>query len=431
MGGITNGEFWRMVLVLVNTFLFSLAIGVLASALCRGARQAFGANLTLLALLAVLPPMCAGAIAYYTPTHWVVPALMYSCPVYSFYMAADAQYAWFPGNFWWSVGITAGISWLLVALASRRVPHSWQEQPSGPAERRPPRQSRQNWVYGRPEPRRTLRRRLLGKNPYCWLASRARFKPAGVWIFLGFVGCWWLFLVWALDAKWLDESLSVTTALLLNCVLKLWIAIEAGQRLAEDQKLGSLELLLSTPLSTRNIMRGQILALRRQFLGPLLVVVGLELAFTLMLAQRSYRGDTEALSMGLTGIFLLLTDILTLIGVAMSRALTARSPNHANLSTVTRVLILPWVVFTIVAILANVWSPRLSQSETSWKFYLYLWFWLGLSTDIGFGAVAWWQLCTRFRELALRRFNPAPAEVGDGGLARFGKPVLGAAFPVR
>src|SRR4051812_42018124 len=32
MGGITNGEFWRMVLVLVNTFLFSLAIGIFCSA---------------------------------------------------------------------------------------------------------------------------------------------------------------------------------------------------------------------------------------------------------------------------------------------------------------------------------------------------------------------------------------------------------------
>ena len=30
MGGVTNGEFWRTVLVLVNTFLFSLTIGLVA-----------------------------------------------------------------------------------------------------------------------------------------------------------------------------------------------------------------------------------------------------------------------------------------------------------------------------------------------------------------------------------------------------------------
>ena len=32
MGGISSGEFWRVVLVLVNTFLFSLALGIFASA---------------------------------------------------------------------------------------------------------------------------------------------------------------------------------------------------------------------------------------------------------------------------------------------------------------------------------------------------------------------------------------------------------------
>ena len=31
-GGMTNGELWRMALVLVNTFLFSLAIGLFVSA---------------------------------------------------------------------------------------------------------------------------------------------------------------------------------------------------------------------------------------------------------------------------------------------------------------------------------------------------------------------------------------------------------------
>src|SRR5438270_5748048 len=80
LGGITNGEFWRMVLVLVNTFLFSLAIGVMASTLCHGARQAFGSNLLLLVLLVLVPAGCAGAIAYFTPNHLVVHELLFSCP---------------------------------------------------------------------------------------------------------------------------------------------------------------------------------------------------------------------------------------------------------------------------------------------------------------------------------------------------------------
>jgi ABC-type multidrug transport system permease subunit len=41
-GGMTNGELWRMVLVLVNTFLFSLAIGLFVSAVNRDEQKAMG-----------------------------------------------------------------------------------------------------------------------------------------------------------------------------------------------------------------------------------------------------------------------------------------------------------------------------------------------------------------------------------------------------
>ena len=40
MGGISNGQFWRMALVLVSTFLFSLAVGIYASASHRTASAA-------------------------------------------------------------------------------------------------------------------------------------------------------------------------------------------------------------------------------------------------------------------------------------------------------------------------------------------------------------------------------------------------------
>src|SRR5258707_4763122 len=69
MGGVSNGEFWRMVLVLVNTFLFSLAIGIFVSALSRDARKALGANFILLFLLTWGLPICAGMIAFFGSPH--------------------------------------------------------------------------------------------------------------------------------------------------------------------------------------------------------------------------------------------------------------------------------------------------------------------------------------------------------------------------
>ena len=76
---------------------------------------------------------------------------------------------------------------------------------------------------------------------------------------------------------WNEETLSLTTALFLNSVLKFWIGIEACQRLAEEQKMGTLELLLSTPLDEHAILlKAEFLALRRQFLKPLAVVIGVQ-----------------------------------------------------------------------------------------------------------------------------------------------------------
>src|SRR6266581_7627107 len=44
MGGVTLGEFWRMILVLIVTLFLSLALGLLVSALSHEARQAMAAT---------------------------------------------------------------------------------------------------------------------------------------------------------------------------------------------------------------------------------------------------------------------------------------------------------------------------------------------------------------------------------------------------
>jgi ABC-type transport system involved in cytochrome c biogenesis permease component len=248
MGGITNGEFWRMVLVLMNTFLFSLAIGVLASTLSWNPRQAMGANLLLLLLLAGTLPACAGAIAYFSPSHRVVPELLYPCPVYSFYLSSG----WGSRHFWWSTGVVHALTWVLVALASWLVPSSWQDRPSSGGKARW-RDRWRVWVYGGAARRKAFRTRLLEVNAFYWLAARAWFKPAGVWSAMVFVAGWWLYMRVILHSNWFDEFLILATAVLLNSLLKIWIAVEAGQRLAEDQKMGALELLLSTSLSVRDI----------------------------------------------------------------------------------------------------------------------------------------------------------------------------------
>jgi ABC-type transport system involved in cytochrome c biogenesis permease component len=401
IGGVTQGEFWRTLLVLVDTFLLSLAIGVYVSVWSWDARQAAGANLLLLLVIMALPAAAAGAIAYFSANNVVVHELLFSCPVYAFFYGFEFNYKTNPDRFWWSVGIIHFLTWLLVALASLRAPYCWQDKIAGAGKVRW-RERWQQWVYGGPEQRQALRRRLLPMNAFCWLASRARWKPKLVWIFLGFVGCWWLYLRLKMEMNWWDESLGFTAALMLNSVFKLWIAIEAGQRLAEEQKMGTLELLLSTPLNEGEVVRGQLIALQRQFLKPLIVCIGVELLFIIGISRYSTESAARVLSFGFRGLLLLLADITALIWVGLSSALTSKSPNHASISTISRVMILPWVLYGAVVALANLTA---GGPLPGWEFYLSAWFWLGIAADLGFGVPAWWRVRTRFRELALQRMS--------------------------
>src|SRR6266542_91645 len=232
LGGLTHGEFWRLVLVLVNTFLFSLAIGIFVSAVIQDARRAFGANFLLLLLVSAVPPACAGAIAYFSSTPRIIAPLFYSCPAYSLYLSYDQHYRFSVGHFWSSIALIHAVTWLLVGLACWLVPRSWQDQSGEAGVIR----WRDRWrllVYGQAAKRKVFRKRLLDINAFYWLASRAWVKPAMVWICLAAVGLWWIFVWLRLQYSWFEESFAFTTTLLQSTLLKLWIAIEAGQRLAD------------------------------------------------------------------------------------------------------------------------------------------------------------------------------------------------------
>src|SRR5262249_2353489 len=135
------------------------------------------------------------------------------------------------------------------------------------------------------------------------------------------------------------------TALVLNAVFKIWVGIETGQRLAEDHHAGTLELLLSTPLSARGILHGQFLALRRQFLKPVLVVIAAELVLAVVLFQRGRSDDWTLAAVALVGIVLLLMDASAVAWAAMASALTTKSPNRATVQAIWRVLMMPWVLY--------------------------------------------------------------------------------------
>jgi phosphatidylglycerophosphate synthase len=93
-------------------------------------------------------------------------------------------------------------------------------------------------------------------------------------------------------------------------------------------------------------------------------------------------------------------DVVALGWTAMYCALTTRSPNHASMLTISRIVIAPAVILAAIVVLANVYSYLSAMPGPSLGFYLAWWFGLGLVADLIYGLTARRQLLTRFRHLA-------------------------------
>jgi ABC-type transport system involved in cytochrome c biogenesis permease component len=228
-GGMTNGEFWRMVLVLVNTFFLSLAIGMFASAVSREYRAAMAMNFFLAILLMGLPALCEFWCEM--KLHRPVPWLFYSCPVFSFIRCSAALHPGAAQDFWWSLAVSHGLGWMLILLACWIVPRTWGDKPApAPSRRWRWRDLGRKISYGSQAKCAAFRKRALDVNAYYWMAARARLKPAHVWIFLGLAVAWWIHGRLRAGTYWMDEGLFITAGMIVNVTFKLWITI--GSRTA-------------------------------------------------------------------------------------------------------------------------------------------------------------------------------------------------------
>jgi hypothetical protein len=232
-----------------------------------------------------------------------------------------------------------------------------------------------------------------------------------IWAGLALVAAGWTWGCVSLGSEWFNEGVYFPTAFLLNSLLKLWVAAEAGRQFAEDRQSGALELVLSTSLSVKDILRGQRLAVRRRILGPLLVVLAVEGIFLAASLQReSFHDQPINPVLWFAGMAMLLADLLALTWTGMWDAMTAKKPNHVTGKTIVRILIAPWVLFFPVAIVVGLFlEDSFRSSGPPWLFFVSVWFGVGLATDLAYTVGVATHLQRSFRTLALQRFAPASA----------------------
>jgi len=404
LGGVKPSQIFWVSVVIGNTMFLSLALGMYVSSRSLNERKAMFA--------------CAVGLFFITLGPFVLDVLMngldrwtedfyWPSPLYAF-LCLHPGAGLDPFYFRYSLGFQHLLAWALLAGASVILPKCVNDLPAKHSSRL--KKFFEELAYGKAAARRRHRAAMLDQNAFLWLASREHTKPRYAWLVVGVFAAIYAWVVLQFSEIASDLALAVALLFLLHFIFKAWTASEVCSRLIEDRRSGALELLLSSPLSVREIARGQHLALRRIFLKPVFAVVlgQAALFYVSATAPRQNPGLNEQFWLHVALLSTFLLDLWALKWVGLWLSLTGRSIERVLIAVLGRLLALPWILFGLgLGLYAAVfWNSGrdLAFSET-----LSLWWAFGFFIPAIFGIAARRRFLREFRDLAARRFDTAPA----------------------
>lgn len=252
LGGVSGAEFVRMSAALLATLGVSLSAGIFVSARSIYAGRAWSAACGILLIWILASMIGSAAVGLSIPSPWTL-----------FRNSFDSRYLADSSGFWVSLGIVLGTASLFLIGAGRTIGRKWRETALSRA-RTPIRTSLA------PRTRREEDRRLLEKHPIAWLASpvwkqreiRAAKLLALLLALIVFV---------APLSFWEQGSFFLFMGIL--CAI-LWQGISLFWKARSS---GWLELLLTTPISEREMGEQLNSQVRRWAMKGALLLLALEL----------------------------------------------------------------------------------------------------------------------------------------------------------
>lgn len=279
MGGVGPREFLFTLLALLVSTLLALSLGLFFSTVVTQPWKAVGLSLfATLGFTGLIPALSEFVRQeYHRPD--LAQFILTLSPAYAVYVAGATAWRLNFQQFWQSVFLLSGITIFLLIAISLLLPHVWKDRPGSRLTLRL-RTCFSRWRYGAGLHRQTLRTRLLQLNPFTWLASRQRWASSGFVLFgfALFVGALTLSRK-LVNTPGSEEEIVLPFAFTFGVVAFLYLgltfrlAILACDRFSTDRKSGALELLLSSPLSVKEIVRGQWLALARHLWAGILLSI--------------------------------------------------------------------------------------------------------------------------------------------------------------
>jgi len=359
LGGVTVGEFWRMVVALIVTLLFSVTAGMFVSSISRNERHALNGTVLLTGFFVVLVPLLQRLLP-----------LPFS-PTCAFLSWQDQTYSSHFATFWTAVWSSLGMSGVFIVLASLILPRAWQERPDTA--------QRPAWLLGGHQTgrKRAARRRLLDVNPVVWLATRTEQQTFLVWSLI-LSGSTVGMLLWFMagGAKMVSISILILF-IVLHLMLSMWVASEACAVFPAARDSGALELLLSTPVTLREIVDGHGIGLTRLFQRPLfalLIAEGILLvAYLILGAKQGMPAQEFVFTLFGVGWFLAasIMDLFAVARYGMWMGLVEKRAGWAVTRTILVVLLAPmlltflcpftWAMWPIVGVVKNLYFISRAQ----------------------------------------------------------------------
>jgi hypothetical protein len=248
LGGVTGGEFWRIVLVLLVALAVSVNSGLCVSALTRRESAAWAGSAVLTALGLAFPGM-------------------------AFVAAFDRFYQAAPKSYWQALWPGIVIAGAELGLACLALPRAWQESRTGPWTRLTESISSRHHSRAGQTSAQT-RALLLDQNPALWLASRT-LQPGSWWAVVGLAIAGEVGLVLLVSPK-LGGLVLLPAAVALHLLLAVWVAWLACWMGTSLRQSGMLELMLTSPLTVPEIVQGHLRALERLLVAPMLALFNSE-----------------------------------------------------------------------------------------------------------------------------------------------------------
>lgn len=253
LGGVSGAEFVRMSAALLATLAVSLSAGIFVSARSIYAGRAWSAACGIL-LIWILASMIGEAGGLPIPSPWTL-----------FRNIFDLRYLADSSGFWISLGIVLGTASLFLIGAGWTIGRKWRETALSRAERQ------SAVASSATQTRREEDRKLLEKHPIAWLASRPVWRRREIRAakLLALLAALFVFVAPSPFLDWGPFFLfvGIFCAILWQGIGLFWKARSSGW----------LELLLTTPISEREIGEQLNSQVRRWAMKGALLLLALNL----------------------------------------------------------------------------------------------------------------------------------------------------------